>query len=514
MGGPPLAIPAGMMKLRAALALLRGARSGRRPEAPAPPGIPSGASVVDRRSGLRLTVAEVPFVSQIRLKFGPAVALIDLSSGGAQIETTNVGLQPGSMVIIEMTGQQGRRAIPAQVLRCQLASLQPELVYRVALIFTPPVDLKDFGTDLGADSVEPMADDLDPALESQRLRGLLAGLVVDPSRRPASADALAPAVLNALEAARSTLDTPAGQRAGPALATALAGLFKATTDALSTAPTATALVAAIAEQLKHVVPARAIRDAESFLQLPGSEAILFTLPALDPATPVRRLAIEFADGCEPLELHVQMLKAGVQLLAIAHELGRLHGYDRPLVGRPDASSVPAGVVLTDDRPHMHTPIASSEYWIEKYPAEATLLLSSGQVARGHFFVGDSLWGEGHELVGELLNSATGFVPFEEMDAGVARIVLYNLAHLVLVTLTENDARRVSGYEVARHHVVSLRLSNTQRLVGAVRAYLPGGLDRVSDWARAGVNFRYVETDDATVIINVQHVTDVTEIEQP
>jgi hypothetical protein len=72
---------------------------------------------------------------------------------------------------------------------------------------------------------------------------------------------------------------------------------------------------------------------------------------------------------------------------------------------------------------------------------------------------------------------------------------------------------VPGYEVARRHVVSLLLSNTQRVTGAVRTYLPPGHDRVSDWAGDRVAFRYLEADQATVIVNVQHVTEVTEIEQ-
>ena len=127
-------------------------------------------------------------------------------------------------------------------------------------------------------------------------------------------------------------------------------------------------------------------------------------------------------------------------------------------------------------------------------------------------MGDSARGEGRELVVELLNCAIGFFPFEQIDAGVARIVLYNLAHVVLVTLAENEARQVSGYEVAKRHVVSLLLSNSQRIVGAVRVHLPSGHDRASDWARDPVTFRYLETHDATVIVNVQHVTEVTEIE--
>jgi hypothetical protein len=67
-------------------------------------------------------MSEIPFVSTVRLKFGPAVTLIDLSSGGAKIEIPTVSLQPGSMVVLEMTGTKGRRSIPARVQQCQLAS--------------------------------------------------------------------------------------------------------------------------------------------------------------------------------------------------------------------------------------------------------------------------------------------------------------------------------------------------------------------------------------------------------
>jgi hypothetical protein len=160
---------------------------------------------------------------------------------------------------------------------------------------------------------------------------------------------------------------------------------------------------------------------------------------------------------------------------------------------------------------MPEPMAASEYRVEKRRAAATLVLSNGRVVHGHFFMGDSVRGEGGELVGDLLNGTTGFVPFERIEAGVACIVLYNLTQLVLVTLTENEARRVPGWEVARCHVVSLLLSNTQRITGTVRVHLPQGHDRVSDWARDAVTFRYLETGAATVIVNVQHVTEVTQI---
>ena len=64
--------------------------------------------------------------------------------------------------------------------------------------------------------------------------------------------------------------------------------------------------------------------------------------------------VEFAEGCEPLESHFQLLKAGVQLVAIARELARLNGPDRPLKLRPE-QSLPAGwsrIVIRYKNGHM------------------------------------------------------------------------------------------------------------------------------------------------------------------
>jgi hypothetical protein len=312
-----------MTTLRTGLALLEAGQSGTRQHRPLPSAIPSAQSAVDHQAHMRFSVSAVPFVRQVRLRFGPAVTLIDLSAGGAEIEMTHCRLQPGAMVTIEMLGQHGRRAIAAQVLQSQLARLRPELVYRVSLVFAHPVDL----TDLGADSVVPVTNDPDPAVESEQLNRLLAGLVLPSSGRLRSADVV---ISDALKTALSILETPAGRRAAPPLAAALARLFKATTILLTAAPTSISLVAAIQEHLRQAIAARAITDAEVFLPLPGSEAILFAIPSLDRTTAVRRLAVALADGCELLEWHFQLLKAGIPLIAIAHELGRRHGADRRL----------------------------------------------------------------------------------------------------------------------------------------------------------------------------------------
>jgi len=68
-------------------------------------------------------LAELSWLTEARLKYGPTVALIDLSSGGAQIETTSYRVQPGSTVVFEIMRGDGKVAIPSCVLRAQVSGL-------------------------------------------------------------------------------------------------------------------------------------------------------------------------------------------------------------------------------------------------------------------------------------------------------------------------------------------------------------------------------------------------------
>lgn len=316
------------------------------PALPAAPPVEDTASAgadaqsgADRRAYKRHTVDEIPSVSKVRLKYGPAVTLVDLSCGGAQIETTNFRLQPGSTVVLELSGPDGELAVPAQVLRCQLANLLPEPVYRGALVFKKHLDLKALRSDY------EMADgtkELNPVLEQAHLRQILKRIAVgeDGHWTP---DALISPLFSAVDASMAALETAAGRRAGSALANEVAALMNAIAGALEQGSTPKALMLAIEDHLRHVVPARAIRlaDNDTFMQLPGSEAIFLSLPKFSPDEPVARVAVEFPEGCEPQELHFQILKAGVPLIAIARELGRLHGPDRHLILRP-VQKLPVG----------------------------------------------------------------------------------------------------------------------------------------------------------------------------
>ena len=156
--------------------------------------------------------------------------------------------------------------------------------------------------------------------------------------------------------------------------------------------------------------------------------------------------------------------------------------------------------------------ALSEFRFEKRRAEAVVTLVSGETAKGWFFLGAATSRhDGLESIGDLLNTETGFFPFEIQSGETRRTVLYNRAHLITVHIFDEEASREPGYGVARRWDVSILLTNGRRVNGVVRVYRPEGRDRLSDWTRQPEVFRYIETDPATFIVNAAHIVAVTEV---
>jgi hypothetical protein len=154
-------------------------------------------------------------------------------------------------------------------------------------------------------------------------------------------------------------------------------------------------------------------------------------------------------------------------------------------------------------------VQSSAFRVEKKHVQAVIALTSGASVNGHFFLAKaSPTIDGPERVCELLNADAGFFPFQSEGGDT---VLYNRDHIVTVEVFDDEARRDPGYAVATARTVSLRLSNGQRLDGSVRVYRPPGHGRLSDWARHGPRFRFVEGEHATFLVNVDHIVDAREV---
>jgi hypothetical protein len=155
---------------------------------------------------------------------------------------------------------------------------------------------------------------------------------------------------------------------------------------------------------------------------------------------------------------------------------------------------------------------NSEFRVEKSRSEARLTLSNGALVRGYFFVsGGSRAHAGPERIKDVLNAEPGFVPFEVAGSGGAYTALYNRDHIIMAELADNgEASADPGYNVAVVRNVAMLLSNGARLHGVVRVYHPHGHDRLSDFARSGEAFRYLEAERATYLINVRHLLELSE----
>jgi hypothetical protein len=98
------------------------------------------SSVSDRRQYRRFAARELPGLRSARIKFGPNVALVDVSSGGALLET-DARLQPESEALLELVGSAGQAVVPFRVVRCQIAALNGPPRYLGACAFKQPLDL-------------------------------------------------------------------------------------------------------------------------------------------------------------------------------------------------------------------------------------------------------------------------------------------------------------------------------------------------------------------------------------
>ncbi|MEX2270288.1 MAG: hypothetical protein WD690_02365 [Vicinamibacterales bacterium] len=153
----------------------------------------------------------------------------------------------------------------------------------------------------------------------------------------------------------------------------------------------------------------------------------------------------------------------------------------------------------------------SQYRFEKIRVPAELSLTQGPTIPGSFFVAGSAFDhDGPERVSDVLNSRTGFLPFQRVDGTTG---LYNRAHIVLVRLGQDvvEAQADPGYDVAKKRRVSMRLSTGEEVAGLVPIYRPPGRDRLSDYSQFNEPFRYLVMADRTLLVNSAHIVELTEI---
>lgn len=87
----------------------------------------------ERRRESRLTVPGV----RARIQPGYKLVVLDVSSLGALVEGA-CQLRPGSRINVQLENDRRRQMVPARVLRCTVATIDPKagITYRAALAFS------------------------------------------------------------------------------------------------------------------------------------------------------------------------------------------------------------------------------------------------------------------------------------------------------------------------------------------------------------------------------------------
>ncbi len=96
----------------------------------------------DRRSHRRFPAGELRGLREARIRFGPPVALVDVSAGGALLES-ETRLQPDTEALLELARGDGKIVVPFRVLRSHVAALNGAPRYRGACAFKSPLDIDD-----------------------------------------------------------------------------------------------------------------------------------------------------------------------------------------------------------------------------------------------------------------------------------------------------------------------------------------------------------------------------------
>lgn len=109
----------------------------------------------ERRAYARLAAADLDWLRQVRLKKGPRVTLVDLSRGGALIDS-RMQMRPGSTLTLELDGHDTSFELSSEVLRCHLAQIGGSAaVYRGACRFVEPLSIEDLRHPVRAGTATP-----------------------------------------------------------------------------------------------------------------------------------------------------------------------------------------------------------------------------------------------------------------------------------------------------------------------------------------------------------------------
>jgi hypothetical protein len=280
------------------------------------PILPRANSWENRRSSIRRTLAELSWLNQIRVKYGPTVSLLDLSTGGAQIETTSCRLRPGAAIVVEIATKSETFLMASRVLRAHVSRVLPSATtYRAALAFKDFLDLERLPQ--GGEHADR---DLNLSHEHAKLTVALRRLDESMLLHGGPSTAVG---RGAVAAALAIMESPSGRRAGTTFSREMSRLFRIITMGLSHGTAPRTILDQLVEGVRRAVPAQVIRVVNRGSLVGVTEdAICFDGLSGDDGC-AARLVVEFPRGCRLDSWHLAFLKAAAHLATVITEIDQL-----------------------------------------------------------------------------------------------------------------------------------------------------------------------------------------------
>jgi hypothetical protein len=270
----------------------------------------------NRRSSVRRTLSELSWLNRIRVKYGPTVSLLDLSIGGAQIETSGYRLQPGAALVVEIATRSETFVVPARVLRAHVSRILPSATtYRAALAFKNLLN-----DDRLVEGATPSDRDLNLLHEHAKLQ---AGLKRFEESTPSYGGAVTVVGRAAMAAALAITESPSGQPLGTAFSREMSRLFRIISMGLSHGTAPLTILDQLVEGVRRAVPAPRVRVVNhgSLVGMNGN-VVCFDGQSARPGG-ATRLVAEFPRGCRVEAWHLSLLRAAAHLATVITEIDQV-----------------------------------------------------------------------------------------------------------------------------------------------------------------------------------------------
>jgi len=298
----------------------------------------NGKAHPERRAAPRHGEDRLRWIRVARLQFGHGVSLVDLSTGGARLNS-RVALRPSYVSNLEIIGAGLETVVQFRVLRCEVAGLTAQgVIYRGACQFIRPIDL----SDIGRPPVHPAQSD-----DVLELDVVLKNLV----RRASGEGGIERFSDSQLVQALTALQLRAANVVSDPMGRQLNALLRLALPALEEGSGLTAILPAIEMQLGRVVPGAAVRFAATAAAGGAFDqnSILIGTPGLLVGAPL--VSIDVPKRLTLTTWQLRVTRATARVIAILQRLEPDRSIDVAsnmphAAGQPEVAPAPAA--LSDD----------------------------------------------------------------------------------------------------------------------------------------------------------------------